>query len=152
MKRLLMIFLLLALPMVAMQAHAALWLCTTAKEARVAETGSWQLAGAEREGNTSRAITRNDIIQAYSGQPVLLGGAWLLAYMLPIDNPDTKAAFLELGISPAAAQAMTRNTLVDRGIRLAKTPEELLDRLSKNPPAVGYSSFFLGDKNVETCF
>jgi len=111
MKRLLpMIFALLLLPIGSMQAHATLWLCSTGK-------------GAERDGNAPRAISRNDIIQAYSGQPVLLGGAWLLAYMLPIDSADTKAAFLELGISPAAAPAMTKNSLVDRGIRIAKTPK-----------------------------
>jgi hypothetical protein len=155
MKRLLPLLLaLLTLPMGAMQAHAVTWLCTTAKAPRVAETGNhWQLAGAEREGNASRSVARSDIIQAYSGQPVLLGGTWLLAYMLPADSADTKAAFLELGISPVAAQAMTRNSLVDRGIRIAKTPEELLDKLVKNPPAVGYTSFFLGaNKNVAACF
>ena len=134
-------------------ARAVTWLCSTGKVTRVAESGqNWELAGFDYNNNARQTASQLEIVQAYKGYPVLRDGAWVLAYMLPANHPDTKAAFLELGISPAEAQAMARNKTVDRGIRIVKTPEELVAMVAKNPPAIGYASFFVGAKDVAPCF
>ncbi len=94
-----------------------------------------------------------DLQQAYAGQPVLLGHTWLLAVMLPATHPDTRQAFGELGISAEAAERMASGSgLVDRGIRVVQTPAQMLDKLANNPPAVGYTGFFTGGRDVALCF
>lgn len=134
------------------------WVCSTSPATRVA------IAAADRHDDFSLAqapskkpprfrVERNDLIQAYSGQPVLLGRAWLLVVMLPSNHPDTIAAFGELGVSPIAAERMAAETgLVDRGIRVVQSPSQMLDKVGINPPAVGYTGFFLGGRDVAPCF
>ena len=98
-------------------------------------------------------IERTDLVQAYSGQPVLLGRSWLMVVMLPASNIETRQAFAELGLSPEAAERMAADTsLVDRGIRVVNSPSQLLDKVVTSQPALGYSNFFTGTKNVTPCF
>jgi hypothetical protein len=141
-----------------LQAHAIEWLCSTSQAARVAiakaEQGSdFELAQAPTSKPTRYRINRLDLVQAYGGQPVLIGRQWLLAVMLPANHPDTRAAFAELGMSPEAAERMASDTgLVDRGIRVVQTQSQLIDKVAVNPPAVGYTSFFIGGRDVAPCF
>lgn len=106
-------------------------------------------------------VTKFDLVQAYSGQPVLINRTWLSAVMLPSDHPDTVAAFNSFGISsngsplisPQAAERMAADSgLVDRGIRVVQTPAQLVAKVSTSQPAVGYSSFFTGGRDVSPCF
>jgi hypothetical protein len=139
-----------------LQAYAVDWVCSTSQSTRIA------IAAAERGDNfeLSQAgklkkyrVDRLDLVQAYSGQPVLIGRQWLLVVMLPASHPDTRAAFAELGLSPEAAERMGSDTgLVDRGIRVVQTPAQLMEKVAINPPAVGYTSFFLGGRDVAPCF
>lgn len=139
-------------------AHAIEWLCSTSATVRVAiaqadRGDTFELAQAHAKKPARYRIERLDLVQAYSGQPVLIGRQWLLAVMLPANHPDTKAAFAELGISPEAAERMASDTgLVDRGIRVVQTQSQLLDKVASNPPAVGYTSFFIGGRDVAPCF
>lgn len=155
----------LALAFAALQAHAIEWLCSTSASPRVAiaatdlpegATASGAATGALRQsgGKLSRhSIGRLEIQQAYSGQPVLLGSTWLLAIMLPANHPDSRAAFAQLGLSAEAAERMANSSgLVDRGIRIAQNPESMIQKVGSNPPAVGYTSFFLGGRDVAACF
>ena len=145
-------------------AHAADWLCTTSQTARVAiaqaelpegATASGAAVGTKRGKRRAgiRQVDRTDLIQAYSGQPVLMGHTWLLAVMLPASHPDTRVAFADLGLSPEAAERMASSTgLVDRGIRVVQTPDQMIQKVAINPPAVGYSSIFFGARDVASCF
>lgn len=144
-------------------AHAVEWLCTTTQQVRVAiaaadlpdgATGSGAAVGTRAGGKAARGrIEKSDLVQAYSGQPVLISYTWLLAVMLPSTHPDTRAAFADLGLSPVAAERMANSAgLVDRGIRVVQTPEQLVAKVAANPPAVGYASFFVGAKDVASCF
>ena len=155
----------LALAFSALTAHAVDWVCTAATApVRVAIAASDLPEGATASGAavgvakraTARGrskIDRADLLQAYAGQPVLLGHTWLLAVMLPANHPDTRQAFGELGISAETAERMAAGTgLVDRGIRVVQTPEQLIAKVSANPPAVGYTSFFVGGRDVAPCF
>jgi hypothetical protein len=73
--------------------------------------------------------------------------------MLPASHPDTRVAFADLGLSPEAAERMASSTgLVDRGIRVVQTPDQMIQKVAINPPAVGYSSIFFGARDVASCF
>lgn len=144
------------------QAHAVTWICTTSQQTRVAiaaaelpegATASGAAVGTSKRARPRRPVDRTDLIQAYSGQPVLLGSTWLLAVMLPASHPDTRAAFADLGLSPEAADRMASSaSLIDRGIRVVQTPEQMIDKVAINPPAVGYAGFFTGARDVASCF
>lgn len=153
-----------ALALIALPALAIDWICTASTSpTRVAiaaadlpEGTSSAAAMATVRRTTVRSrnrIDRTDLMQAYSGQPVLIGHTWLLAVMLPANHPATREAFADLNISAEAAERMaTGNSLVDRGIRVVQTPEQLIEKLSMNPPAVGYVGFFTGARDVALCF
>ena len=98
-------------------------------------------------------ITRADLEQAYSGQPVLMGATWLMVYTLPADHPDARDALAELGVSPAAAERMAKSTgLVDRGIRLAKNTDDMVDKVSNSHPSAGFVAYNPGGSSVRPCF
>lgn len=143
---------------VSINASAVEWLCSTSATTRLAIAQADRGEGFELAQSSSKKpvryrIDKVDLVQAYSGQPVLIGRQWLLVVMLPANHPDTKAAFAELGISPEAAERMASDTgLVDRGIRVVQTQDQLINKVSINPPSVGYTSFFIGSRDVAPCF
>ncbi len=158
------VILAMSLAFSALTAHAVDWVCTGANTSvRVAIASADLPDGATASGAavaTKKAavrgrtkIDRADLMQAYSGQPVLLGHTWLLAVMLPASHPDSRQAFGELGISAEAAERMASGAgLVDRGIRVVQTPAQMVDKVSSNPPAVGYTGFFSGGRDAALCF
>lgn len=135
---------------------AADFYCSNTSRVQIAQLeDGYESAGATATtGKGRRAknrIERFDVLQAYSGQPVLVGSTWLTACMLDPAHPDTRAAFSGLiGINPDSTAAMARSTgLVDRGIRLAR---DMQTCLSENAPAVGYSSLPLAGQGIKPCF
>ncbi len=98
-------------------------------------------------------LSKYQLIQAYSGQPVLLSSTWVMVFILPSNHPSS-IALTSLGLSPQAVERMTRsNGLVDRGIRLVQTEQELLSKVKSIKPSVGYVMYFVGgDGNVQPCF
>lgn len=142
----------------ALPAFAVDWICTqSSAPVRVAvaaaDDDSFAPASVGNKARSRKRLERTDLMQAYSGQPVLMGHTWLLAVMLPASHPDTRAAFSDLGLSAEAAERMASGSgLVDRGIRLVRTPAQLVEKMSNNPPAVGYVGFFSGARDVELCF
>jgi hypothetical protein len=155
----------LALALFAAAAPAVDWICSTSTQVRVAiaqgelpdgATASGAAVGtltSRRPNRQRRLVDRGDLIQAYSGQPVLFGGTWLLAVMLPANHPDSRAAFADLGLSAEAAERLSSpNNIVDRGIRVVQTPDQVIQKVAINPPAVGYVGFFYGVHDVARCF
>lgn len=114
-------------------AHAAEFWCVDAPR-----QGGFALSSADAKP-TAKQIDRFDVLQAYSGHPVLIGRTWLTACMADPRHPDTLAAFSSLiGVNPEASAAMAKSTgLVDRGVRLTR---DMGMCLTQNAPAVGYSS------------
>lgn len=151
----------LVFSMACLHAQAVDWICTTSQNARVAiaqaelpegATGSSAATGTKRRQGIRR-VDRADLVQAYSGQPVLMGHTWLLAVMLPASHPDSRQAFSALGLSAVAAERMAGgSSLVDRGIRVVQNPDQMIHKVAINPPAVGYSSVFFGARDVASCF
>jgi hypothetical protein len=145
-------------------AHAGAvdWICTTSQQIRpfISEaelpqgaTGASAATGTTRRRAGLRRIDKADLVQAYSGQPVLMGSTWLLAVMLPASHPDSRLAFSDLGLSAAAAERMASgSSLIDRGIRVVQSQEQMIQKVTNNPPAVGYSSIFFGARDVAMCF
>ena len=101
-----------------------------------------------------KKVSKVDLIQAYSGQPVLINGAWMVVYMLPAKNPETGLAFGELGLSPDAIEKMAKNSsLVDRSVRIVPSPNQMNDKVRATNPSAGYSVLFVGgDDVVSKCF
>ena len=96
-------------------------------------------------------LSRVELINIYSGQPVLINGSWLIAVMLPANSTETQIAFGSLGLSPQAAERLAKsNGLVDRNIRLAITPTDMALKLRENTPSVGYGLVILGE-GLEKC-
>ena len=103
-------------------------------------------------GKPSIKLSRIDLINAYSGQSVLINGEWLIAVMFPSSDATTQIAFSSLGISAQAAERLAKsNGLVDRNIRLATTPTDMIFKLKDNAPAVGYGLVVVGD-GIEKCY
>ena len=127
--------------------------CSNTSRVQIAqlEDGT-EAAGATGTRRPARhKVERFDVLQAYSGQPVLVGSTWLTACMLDPQHPDTRAAFSGLlGLNPESTAAMARSTgLVDRGIRLTR---DMSMCLAENAPAIGYSSLPILTKGVKPCF
>lgn len=94
---------------------------------------------------------RYDLMDAYAGRPVLIGNAFVTAYILPSNHPDTIAAFGELGLSPATAERLAKSSgLVDRYIKLT-TPDQMLIKIEQTPPSVGYMPLFTGGRSAKIC-
>lgn len=94
---------------------------------------------------------RYDLMDVYSGKPVLIGNAFVTGYILPSNHPETIAAFGELGLSPSTAERLAKSSgLVDRYIRLT-TPDEMLIKVEQTPPSVGYVTMFIGGRNAKIC-
>ena len=151
----------LLLALVATPASAAQFICSQGGARTYAEAdGEPVQTGAATSRRFATAgvaprtrITRYDLEQAYSGQPVLMGATWLMVYMLPADQAITRDALSELGVSPSAAERMARSTgLVDRGIRLAKNLDDMVDKVSNSHPAAGYVQYTPGVSSVRPCF
>ena len=135
----------IALAFFCLHAHAITWICALPPQVRTADSA--------RSTRSIVRIDRLDLVRAYSGQPVLMGGTWLLAVMLPASHPETRQAFGELGLSPEAAERMASgSSLIDRGIRVVQNPEQMVNKVVINPPAVGYAGFFIGGRDVAPCF
>ncbi len=149
----------LSVALVSVPSRAAEWICSTGgvriyAEADAEATQSSAATGRRFGGAKGRSrLTRQDLEQAYSGQPVLLGSTWLMVYMLPASDHDTRDALADLGVSPAAAERMAKSTgLVDRGIRLAKNHDDMVDKVANSHPAAGFVQYNPGVSSVRPCF
>jgi hypothetical protein len=151
----------LSAALAAMPSRAAEFICSVggarlyaeadadATQASAATSRRFATTGIKARGR----LTRQDLEQAYSGQPVLLGSTWLMVYMLPASDPGTRDALADLGVSPSAAERMAKSTgLVDRGIRLAKNADDMVDKVANSHPAAGYVAYNPGVSSVRPCF
>lgn len=134
--------------------HSADFWCSNTSQIQIAQKqGDFELASVENkpQRRSRHKVERFDVLQAYSGQPVLVGSTWLTACLAEPSHPDTRAAFAGLlGVNPESSAAMARSTgLVDRGIRLTR---DMKMCLIENAPAVGYSSIPLFSEGVKPCF
>lgn len=102
--------------------------------------------------NSDLTLSKLQIIQAYSGQPVLLSSTWVMVFVLPANHPSS-ITLASIGVSPLAVERMTKsNGLIDRGIRLVQTEQEMLYRVSAIKPSVGYVMYYTGGTNAKPCF
>lgn len=144
---------------VCMSASAADFYCSSTRAVQLAQldpdadtsAAAMGTAGGKAARRTRYKVERFDVLQAYSGQPVLVGSTWLTACMLEPHHPDTRAAFGGLiGLNPDASAAMARSTgLVDRGIRITR---DMTACITDNAPAVGYSAISIAGQGVRPCF
>ena len=122
---------------IAIKASALEWICSVPK----------------RSMPVASHLDMNDLRQAYSGQPVLVGRQWVVVVMLPSNHPMTRRAFAELGLSAEVAERMASgSSLIDRGIRVVRSPEELISMVGSTFPSAGYAVSLPGASDVTICF
>jgi len=90
------------------------------------------------------------IQKAYTGDSVIIGSQWLKVYLLPLDHPLTLEVIAKNGLSINQIKRLTAsNALVDRGIRIVNSPEELISEMTKNKPSIGY--LYESNQLVKNC-
>jgi hypothetical protein len=146
----------LAAALVCAAAHGADFYCSNTSRVQITQLDDGFETAAvtghhKNRGPYKSKVDRFDVMQAYSGQPVLVGATWLTACMLDPAHPDTRNAFGGLiGINPESAATMARSSgLVDRGIRITRSMSMCL---AENAPAVGYSAIPITATGVKPCF
>lgn len=147
----LLIFVLLVIAISISKANAGNFVCS-----KVYPPFSTYLDRGDRSSKIKRTyyqITRSDLVQAYSGKPVFMNNAWLTVVILPRDSVSTRAAYSELDLSMSVLdRILDSSTILDLSIRVVQTEGQLLDVVSENPPAVGYTSLYQGKFGPVPCF
>lgn len=110
----------------------------------------------DRYGKIKRTyyqITRNDLIQAYSGKPVFINDAWLTVVILPFDSFNTISAYADLQVDRSILSSATDYIpLIDLSVRVVRTEDQMIDAILSNPPAVGYETVYSGRNGPAPCF
>jgi hypothetical protein len=102
-----------------------------------------------RVKRTFYQITRNDVVQAYAGNPVFINNTWLTVVMMPPDSISTRAAYAELDLNLSLADSLLISSNL---IKMVYSEGQLIETVTDNPPAVGYSSLYLGGSDPPPCF
>lgn len=102
--------------------------------------------------NIDEDISKFNVIQAYSGQPVLLNTGWVTVFALPSEHPSNYI-LASIGVSPSLVEQMAKPYgIIDRGIRIVKTEQEMIRQVNSTKPSVGYVRFYTDFDNTKLCF
>jgi hypothetical protein len=164
------LFTVLFLMLAAVPAHAAKWICsTTAGEYSQADldftpgsevgtlAAASKRAGAGARVKAQLKIDRLDVMQLYTGTPVIIGSTWLKGFVLSPTAPESVTAFVGLGLDPntaVVAEKLARvSSLSEKGLRLVSSEQEVILGVANRHPSVGYVSNYLGGvPGVKDCF
>jgi hypothetical protein len=92
------------------------------------------------------------INQIYSSRTVVIQSSNLTACLMPLNSPETEAAFRLPGLlSKNVLARLYQTSLVDRNIKLVYSVSSMYYCVIDNKPSVGYLPPF-GVKDVNECF
>jgi len=135
----------------------AVWHCSRAPEV-VSENGSvppedsFQLASVV-PNMRAIGITLLDLIDAYSGQAILINGQRLSACFMPGNTPLSKQALDALGLNASTMQLLARRSaIVQSHLKMVTDEAEMLSCIERNFPAVGYLSREAQTGEIVPCF
>ena len=104
-------------------------------------------------GIKPNSLLKSEVIQLYIGERISLDGKLITVLILPFDDSASLEVFNYLGISKLTLQKrMNANSLVDNGIRIVRTPEELMSKLPSNRPSIGYTPYINKAYEINKCF
>ena len=150
--------------------HGAKWICSMqdAKYAAVdmdmesSETGVVLTGNGPKPGNgvsvkTRFKIDRFDIMQLYTGTPVIVGSSWLKGFVRSPSISESITAFTTLGLdanTATIAEKIARSSnFSDKGLRYVNTEQEVIAGVAARHPSVGYVSNYVGGVlGVKDCF
>ena len=73
--------------------------------------------------------------------------------ILPLSDASTTEAFGVLGISKLALEKrMQTNALIDSGVRVYRTADELMFAMPKNRPSIAFSPYITSTYEINPCF
>ena len=150
--------------------HAAKWICSVdSAEYSAADTdfapgtgvGALMPAAKKAGGNahvkSKVKIDRLDIMQLYTGTPVIVGSTWLKGFVRSPNAQESTTAFLEIGLDPntsVVAEKLARaSNYSDKGLRYVNTEQEVILGVATRSPSVGYVTNYVGGvPGVKDCF
>jgi hypothetical protein len=135
----------------------AVWHCSRAP-VTVLENGSipdedrFQLASVV-PNMQAIGITLLDLIDAYSGQAILINGQRLSACFMPGNTPLSVQALDALGLKASTMQLQARKSaIVQSHLKMVNNEAEMLACIVRHYPAVGYLSRQTANEQVVPCF
>lgn len=142
--------------------HAqAVWHCSklsntseTASASQYAIAKEDVFSVASSSANDVVGITVRDLIDAYSGLPIQIGGGrYLTACFMTDNSPTSQAALESLGLNRSAMMALARkSTIVRSQLQWVSNGEGMLRCMVQHYPAVGYFKNARETSEVAPCF
>ena len=104
-------------------------------------------------GIKPNSLLKSEVIQLYIGERVSVDGKLINVLILPFDDVSASEAFSYLGISKLTLQKrMGANSLVDSGVRIYRTPDELMNAMPSNRPSIGFTPYLNRTYEINPCF
>lgn len=99
------------------------------------------------------SLLRSEVIQLYIGNRVTSEGRMVNVLILPLSDASTNEAFGVLGISKLSLEKrMQTNALIDSGVRVYRTTDELMFAMPKNRPSIAFSPYITSTYEINPCF
>lgn len=99
------------------------------------------------------SLLKSEVIQLYIGNRVMGDGGMINVLMLPFSDPSTIEAFGLLGISRLSLEKrMQANSLIDSGVRVFRTSDELFIAMPKNRPSIAFTPYITSTYEINPCF
>lgn len=135
----------------------SIWHCS-----KMPTDGPQQSAAAQQDqfsiaslGGNSEVIgvSIRDLIDAYTGTVVNLGGVPLSACFWAGEEKLTASALLSLGLQPSAAMSLTRKSaIIQNNIHIVTSESQMMQCIADKYPAVGYLPSSKETDKVSPCF
>ena len=104
-------------------------------------------------GIKPNSLLKSEVIQLYIGERVSVDGKLVNVLILPFDDVSASEAFSYLGISKLTLQKrMSANSLVDSGVRVYRTPDELMGAMPSSRPSIGFTPYINRTYEINPCF
>jgi hypothetical protein len=152
----------------ATQSYAGKWICSVDipdyspvdsefKSASGNNAQTTKKVGANAVVKSKFKIDQIDVMQLYTGTPVIIGSTWLKGFVLPSNLDVSQTSFLNIGMSPntgVVAEKLARaSSYNDKGLRYVSTEHEVIMGVAARTPSVGYVNMFVGGfPGVKECF
>jgi len=149
-------FLLVALVAVSSSWADAVWHCSRhggASQGNVGDQANHFSIASMRSTEEVIGISIRDLMDVYSGAPVIVGGEALSACLMSGSDAVTAPALKSLGLQASAIQALARkSTIVQSHLYVVSDEKSMQACIAKHFPAVGYLSKPTETEHLTPCF
>lgn len=129
-----------------------IWHCSKMPNG-VAESNDSQKTFSMISAHGTIGVSLDDLLSAYSGYPVRIGGKQLFACFMAGQEDLSISALNTLGLSAPAMQMLARRSaIVQRNLKLVTDEQEMQSCIESHEPAFGYMSVEVVSEKVAPCF